>query len=72
MAVELFSGITNHASSHLRVGVNEPPTEVNAIEIVLGGDTECETFIQALEHALNVLKAQFTANRLTTASKPLE
>jgi hypothetical protein len=51
-------GITNNASSDLRVGVNgEPPTEVNAVEIVLGGDTECETFIQALEHALNVLKA---------------
>src|ERR1700682_4250405 len=64
-------GITNDASSDLRVGVNgESPAEVNAVEIVLGGDTECETFIQALEHALNVLKAQFTANRLTTDSKP--
>jgi hypothetical protein len=66
-------GITNDASSDLRVGVNgESPSEVNSVEIVLGGDTECETFIQALEHALNVLKAQVTANRLTTDNRAFE
>jgi hypothetical protein len=42
------------------------------VEIVLGGDTECETFIQALEHALSVLKAQVTANELTKDEKTFE
>ena len=66
-------GITNDASTDLRVGVNgESPTEVNSVEIVLGGDTECETFIQSLEHALNVLRAQVSANRLTTDNKAFE
>lgn len=63
-------GITNDASTDLRVGVNGTvPTEVDSVEIVLGGDTECETFIQALEHALEILKAQATANRLATGRK---
>lgn len=66
-------GITNDASTDLRVGVNgEMPAEVNSVEIVLGGDTECETFIQALEHALSVLKAQVTANGLTKGEKTFE
>jgi hypothetical protein len=67
-------GITNHASTDLRVGVNgETTIEVSAVEIVLGGDTECETFIQALEYALNVLRAQqVTANRLTSGNKTFE
>jgi hypothetical protein len=42
------------------------------VEIVIGGDTECETFIQALEHALSVLKAQVTANGLTKDEKIFE
>lgn len=66
-------GITNDASTDLRVGINgKPPTEVNSVEIMLGGDTECETFIQALEHALRVLKAQVTANGLTTRNKSFD
>jgi len=66
-------GIKNNASTDLRVGVNgASPTDVDSVEIVLGGDTECETLIQALEHVLNVLKAQVTANRLTIGNKEFE
>ena len=50
-------GITNDASTDLRVGINEAlPTEVNSVEIVLGGDTECETFIQALAGVYKLLR----------------
>lgn len=66
-------GITNDAATDLRVGLNgTSPVEVNSVEIVLGGDTECETFIQALEHALQVLKTQIAANKLINSIKNVE
>jgi hypothetical protein len=55
----LFSGFTNEASTDIRVSVNGGTSiEVNSVEIILGGDTECETFIQALEHAIKIIKLQ--------------
>jgi hypothetical protein len=66
-------GIKNDASTDLRVGINgQAPTEAESVEIVLGGDAECETFIQLLEYAVQVLKAQVAANRLAGGSKSIE
>jgi hypothetical protein len=36
--------------------------DATSIEIILGGDTECYTFIEALEFALGTLRAQAEAN----------
>lgn len=35
---------------------------VGSLDIILGGDSECATFMQALEHALGVLRAQSRTN----------
>lgn len=54
--------LTNGASTDMSVSTDEGPLQqVDSVEIVLGGDTECQTFIQALEHAVNVLRAQTKA-----------
>jgi len=37
-------------------------TQVEAIEIVLSGDSECETLIDALKFALRTLENQFKGN----------
>jgi hypothetical protein len=37
---------------------------ISSIEIILGGDSECETFIEALEFGLKTLKAQLIANNI--------
>jgi len=34
----------------------------SSIEIILGGDSECDAFIEALEFVLTTLKAQRIAN----------
>jgi len=39
---------------------NGPLVRTDKIEIVLRGDTECETLIQALEFALTVLRSRST------------
>jgi hypothetical protein len=33
---------------------------VDSVEIVFGGDSECKTFIEAIEYAVMVLRAQQT------------
>ncbi len=73
MMAALFLGITNDVSTDLFVSINrKSPTEASSVQIMLGGDTECETFIQGLEYALRVLKAQVTANGLTTSNKSFD
>jgi hypothetical protein len=43
----------------VRCGIDgAEPESVSRIEIVTGGDTECETLIDALEFAVNALKKQ--------------
>jgi hypothetical protein len=43
----------------MAVRVDEGPLQsVESVEIVFGGDSEYHTFIQALEHAVAVLRAQ--------------
>jgi len=66
-------GIKNDASTDIRVGLNgESPKEVDSVEIILGGDSECETFIEALDHALNVLKTQVAANQMAKEYKNID
>lgn len=51
--------LTNHGSTDLRVRVDDVETEqVKELEIVLGGDWECEAFIQSLDFAVQELKLQ--------------
>jgi hypothetical protein len=48
---------TNEASTDMRVRVdNGQQIDAQAVEIVFGGDAECETVIQALEFMLDALK----------------
>lgn len=66
-------GITNEGATDLRAGINGgEPVAVNSVEIVLGGDNECEVFIKGLEHALEVLKAQVMVNRSVSGSATFE
>lgn len=39
----------------------------SSLEILLGGDSECDTFIEALEFAMKTLKAQKISNSIPTA-----
>jgi len=56
--------LVNQASTDLSVGVNgNAPQSVESVEIVLGGDTECETFLEALKFAVKILNAQILLNR---------
>lgn len=55
--------LVNEASTDISVRIdNNQLQSVDSVEIVLGGDAECETFIMALEHAVSVLRAQVKAN----------
>jgi hypothetical protein len=57
----------------MRVGLNGGrPTEVQSVEIYFGGDSEYETFIEALEFALFVLKTQNSANSFRAGFKQCE
>jgi hypothetical protein len=51
-------------ATDLRVRVDSGDLHsASSVEIVLRGDSECETFIRALEYALSVLRAQHQCNR---------
>lgn len=51
--------LSNEAGTDMRCCIDDGPLRpVQKIEIVLSGDTECETFIQALEFALVVLRTK--------------
>ncbi len=53
--LRLFNG----GGTDISVGVNgEASEEVESVEILLGGDTECETLLRSLEFAVEVLRAQ--------------
>ncbi|MFC2948553.1 hypothetical protein [Virgibacillus sediminis] len=55
--------LKDEASSDLRVSVNgQYYEEVDSLEIILGGDTELETFIDSLEFAVKTLKEQSAEN----------
>ena len=57
---------TNEVSTDMRVCIDgELQQEVSSVELVFGGDTECQTVIQALEFALGALKAFYEANSVT-------
>jgi hypothetical protein len=57
--------IKNESSTDLRICVdNGPLQDVESIEIVLGGDSECDTFLSALEFAVKTLKTQIAANKI--------
>jgi len=57
--------INNEAGTDLRISIDGGSfQDVNSFEIVLGGDTECATFIDALEFALKTLKTQIAANSI--------
>ena len=63
-------GIKDCASTDLRVQINdEPIKEVSEIKIILGGDAEYDTFIKALEFALETLKNKYKENSEQQKSK---
>jgi hypothetical protein len=45
----------------LRARVEQDDQGRACVELILGGDSECATFVQALEFALSVLRAQMRA-----------
>ena len=58
--------IQDEAATDLRVRCDDgPETDANSIAIILGGDCECEAFIELLERGLAALKAQHAANQAT-------
>lgn len=58
-----FLRIHNDSCTNLRVRVNDGKlVDADSVELVLGGDTECETFIQVLEYAVATLKENFAMN----------
>ena len=57
---------TNEASTDMRVRIDEgAQVEVRCVELVFGGDAECQTLIQSLEFALDALKKFTAANTLS-------
>ena len=46
--------------------------QVEAIEIMLGGDSECETLIDALKFALRILENQFKGSEENVKSLSIE
>ncbi len=51
--------LVDGASTDLKVRLDRgPQQEVDEIEMIFGGDSECETLIEALEFALIVLKSK--------------
>ena len=64
---------TNEASTDMRIRVDGgAQVEVQSIELIFGGDTECETLIQALEFALGALKTFTAANSLSRHEETVE
>ena len=58
--------LCDESSTAMEVKINDGPLmDAKCIEIVLGGDSECDTFIEALEFALETLRAQRTSNAIT-------
>jgi hypothetical protein len=66
--------LRNDEATNISVRVNggRLQGQVESIEIVLGGDAECETFIQALEFALKVLRAQTEAKSVAGRFEELD
>ena len=65
--------LTNEGSTDISVRVEGGELQsVDSVEIVLRGDTECETFIQALEYAVSVLRAQTIAKEHTSDYENIE
>lgn len=55
--------ILENLSGDFRCGVNgAPPSYASKIEIVAGGDTEFDTFLQGLEFAVDTLRLLSRAN----------
>lgn len=64
---------TDRASTDMSVRVNGGARlQAESVEIVFGGDSECETFIDALEFALNKLKIFVAANRQSRQQETVE
>lgn len=52
--------LTDLGGTDMRVSLNGGPMKsVDKVEILLGGDCEAETFIEALEFAVRVLRGQY-------------
>jgi hypothetical protein len=62
--------LEDEASTDIRVRVIEPNGGNGGVEIILGGDAEAETFIEALEWAAKVLRAQQKLNDTMYAIDP--
>ena len=52
-------GIEDQGGTDLRISLNgEDPIDIESFEIILGGDSECATFIDALKFALKNLESR--------------
>ncbi len=65
--------IVNDASTDISVRIDGGELQqVDSVEIILGGDTECETFTQALEYAVSVLRLQQQSKLLGTVAEEID
>ena len=60
---ETILRLINEAGTDMSVSVNGSPLhEIDSVQLRFGGDTECETLLEALEFAVTVLRAQLLLN----------
>ena len=65
--------LTDQGGTDIRVKVDGRQIDIkNSIEIVLGGDCEHTTFIEALEFALKTYKEQFATNSQSSKAEHVD
>lgn len=65
--------LINQGGTDIRIKVDGKGIMINdSVEIVLGGDCECNTFIEALEFAINVYKSKLNINANYYKSEVIE
>jgi|688.fasta_scaffold564041_2 hypothetical protein len=65
--------ISDEASTDLRVRINDGiETHAQSVEIVLGGDSECASFIELLENGLAFLKNQYATNAKANRARSVD
>jgi len=65
--------LTDQGGTDIRVKVDGNPIKIyDSIEIVLGGDCEHFTFVEALEFALKTYKVQFAMNSKSSKTEKVD
>jgi len=64
---------TDEGSTDMRIRIDGgAQVEAQSVELVFGGDAECQTLIQSLEFALDALKTFSAANTLSDCKEIIE